>query len=190
MDGANPGTPPGSATHQPLPQPQPTQVIVHPGVGGAIDAGGNFLQKVSGFNPQQAQTVAVIVLTLFVCGILGYMLWSGQRSQAETLAIVIRSMESESEKNRMAISVEFDRNRQSFERESKASREAVDNTGKLTLASHQALSRELGKLEAGLSELKMAITTLRMKLPPVDENICPIPRIRVKDFLTQPGIER
>lgn len=178
----------GTAPHQnapPAPPAAPAQnIIVTGGIPAAVEAGGNLLTKVSGFTPQQAQTAAVLVLTLFMCGILGYQMWSGQRSQAETLSLVIRSMESESEKNRAANAIEFERNRLAFERESKLSRDAISDTGKLMLTSHQKLAQEMGRFESTMGridgtmgELKVAITALRQKLPPQEDGeICPLPR--------------
>ena len=153
-----------SAQHVPLPPPAP--VVVNTGPGAIADAAGTFVGRMAHFTPQQAQTASLMVLTLFVCVILGYQLYSHQQIQAETLGLVIRSMESEAEKNRAANTAEFERNRGAFAAEAKANRDAISDNAKMTIASHQKLSIELGKLEQVVSGLSATIADLRKKLPP------------------------
>ena len=175
----------GTAPDLPLPPPHPgsqthTPVTVNAGGAAAtIDAAGSFLSRLSGFNEKQAQTVAVLVLTLVVCTLLGWQLYSGRQIQAETLAIVIRSMESEAEKNRAANAVEFERNRATFTQESKANRDALADTTKLSIASHQKLAQELGRIEQVVSGLVVAINELKKKLPPEEVNVYTVPRPRL-----------
>lgn len=172
MDGSAthpvPGPQTGSQTHQPI--------QVNTGPAATLDAAGSFLSKISGFSPQQAQTAAVLVLTLVICSLLGWQMWAGRQVQAETLALVIRSMEMESEKNRAANAVEFERNRATFASEGKANREAFADNTKLTVASHQKLAQELGKLEQVVTGLSGAVTELKKKLPPEEVSVYTAPR--------------
>jgi hypothetical protein len=176
----NTGTPAGSAQHEPLPSAgshQHAPITVNSGPAAVLDASGTFLSRMAHFSPQQAQTAAVLVLTLFVCAVLGWQMYAGRQVQAETLGLVIRSMESESEKNRAANASEFSQNRASFSAEARSNREAFADNTKLTIASHQKLAQELGKLEQVVSGLNSAIVDLRKKLPPEEtSHTAPPPR--------------
>ncbi len=154
-------------TNQPNPPPPPAppqQINVQTGPAAVADAAGNFLSKISGFSPQQAQTVAALLLTLFICAVLGYLIYSARMSQSETLALIIRSMESESEKNRAANAAEFEKNRA-----------ALADSTKMTLQSHQKLSVELGKLEQVVSGLATTINNLQRKIPAPENDAAHFP---------------
>lgn len=157
---------PGSATHAAYPtdttsvpqaQPQQQQPVVVNNNNGTIpavlDAGGAIVTRLGAFSPQQALTVAMLLLMVFVCSMMGYQTFAGQRQNAETTAILLRSMESESEKNRMATATEFERNRVS-----------LNETAKATLSSYQQLVRELGKLEQAVTQLNSSVNELRRKM--------------------------
>lgn len=159
-------TPPGSATHHPLPNQQPPPVVVNTGTAGAIEAGGNLFSKLGNFTPQQAQTAAVLFLTIFVCFVMGYQFYSGQRSSSETMALLLRTMESEAEKNRATNQTEFERNRLLFQTESKMNRDSTSDLVKLSVESNQKLSTELTRLEQSVRGLDASVRELKLKLPP------------------------
>ena len=160
--------------------PNPRPVVVNTGPAAVADAAGSFITRMAHFTPQQAQTASVLVLILFVCSMMGYQFFMAHNAQAETLALMIRSMESESEKNRTTTQMEFERNRNNFANEAKANREAFAENTKLTIASHQRLSTELGKLEQVVTTLSTSISDLRKKIPPhEDEVVAPHPRLKV-----------
>ncbi len=130
----------GSAGHIPLPQSTTAPVVVQTGTAAIVDSAGNVLSRVSGFSPQQVITVAVLLLILFICGVLGYLILDAQRNRTETLAILIRTMESEAEKNRSMLATE-----------QRANRDAITESGRLMVSSNERLASELGKLAAVVS---------------------------------------
>ena len=153
---------PGTATHPVL--------TVNSGTAGAIAAGESFISKLAHFSPQQGVMLLALALTLFVC----YLTVDGRAHSSETMAMFIRSMESENErtraanageaeKNRTVNAAEFERNRAIFAAEAKSNRDSFAENTKLTIASHQKLSQELGKLEEIMKMLSESVNAFKKK---------------------------
>lgn len=124
--------------------------------------------KVLGLTAEQQRGMVALVLTFFLMWFVYDSVQEGRRAENERTALVIRAFEGEGEKGR----------------------QAVESVGKLTVASHQKLAAELGKLESRLAdmaqanarleqrvgELTAALAGLQKKLPPPPEvDICPLP---------------
>lgn len=133
--------------------------------------------KVLGMNAEQQRGVVAIVLTIFLMWWVWDSVNEGRRAENERTAMMVRAFESEGEK----------------------SRQAVNDVGKITVASHQKLAAELGKLELRLAdmntttqrleqrvgelqkqmmELGAVITELRKKMPPSEVNMAPPPKAK------------
>jgi len=121
--------------------------------GEIIDSGTGLIKTVGGFSAQQAQTLAALGLTIFVCVAV---LWLGslmvqnqkdmsrqaQDGQREAVGLLARTIESESEKNRLAI----------------------DSNTKLVVGSTQAVAITIGKLQVTLTNLEQRLGTLEAKI--------------------------
>lgn len=139
--------------------------------GDAADAVAGAAKTLAGFTPAQAQTLAVLGLTVFICAAMGYlgnlmiqnqreMMKQGQDGQRESVGLLARTIESESEKNRLAI----------------------ESNTKLVVGSTQAVAVTLGKLQTTLNSLEQRLGRLEEKIgklaPPEHEMgaTAPMPR--------------
>lgn len=97
-----PPTPaPESGEHQPPARRTRTAEI--------IDAGTGAIDRVGRLSPQQAQTAVMIAMTLFVCGTCGYLIYAAERSKNEVVGMMLRSVESEGERNRLSQEARHDK---------------------------------------------------------------------------------
>lgn len=150
------------------PRPHPSRI------GDAVATSTEAAKTLAGFTPAQAQTLAVLGLTVFICGAMGYlgnlmiqnqreMAMQAQMAQKESVGLLARTIESESEKNRMAI----------------------DSNTKLVVGSTQAVAITIGKLQVTLTSLESRLAQLEAKIgkigaPPEHEHeqtsMAPAPR--------------
>jgi|SRR5690348_43433 len=142
-------------------------------IGDAVATSAEAAKTLAGFTPAQAQTLAVLGLTVFICAAMGYlgnlmiqnqreMMQQAQMAQKEAVGLLARTIESESEKNRMAI----------------------DSNTKLVVGSTQAVAVTIGKLQVTLASLETRLATLEMKIgklaPPEHEEATTAPAPRPK----------
>lgn len=142
-----------------------------------LDAGGGFLTRVGKMTPAQAQTAILVVLTLAMC----FFIWNGDRNrnvlESDRVALLLRTQESEAEKNRTMMAAEFAANRAAFAGEGKVNREAVMEVSRMMMESQRKLAVEITRLEE-------AVSGLRRKLPQNEdapELSIPSPRIKISE---------
>lgn len=127
--------------------------------------------KVLGLSAEQQRGLVALVLTGFLMWFVWDAVNQGRRAESERTALMVRAFESEGEK----------------------SRQAVSDVGKLTVASHQKLTMELGKLESRLGDMNTQmndlktqiqylgtmVAELKKKLPPMEVfDFAPMPRLK------------
>jgi hypothetical protein len=105
----------------------------------------SFGWKVLGMSPEAQRGAIAVGLTVFLVWMVVDDRQRGRAADDEFRAMMLRTVESEGVRNREANTAEGDKNRQT-----------VDQIGKMTLASHQKLAAELGKLEARLADANLA----------------------------------
>jgi hypothetical protein len=141
--------------------------------------------KLLGLNAEQQRGGIALALTALLAWLVLDLMRDGRdqrhldrANEVERTAMMVRAFESESEKGRQAV-------RDIAAAQAAGQKELVG----LTVASHQKLAAELGKLEQRISdltaingkltqqmnELNAALGELRKKLPPPESEVCPLP---------------